>query len=94
MVFTLKIPTELEQRLREAARDRGLTVDAFTIEVLEQQIPRSGHRKELVSLLQAWINEPDMIGEDQAETALIQALNEDRLSDRPLFPPELKGITW
>ena len=25
---------------------------------------------------------------------LIRALDEDRLSDRPLFPPELKGVTW
>ena len=25
---------------------------------------------------------------------LVRVLDEDRLSDRPLFPPELKGVTW
>jgi hypothetical protein len=48
----------------------------------------------LVALLQSWIDE----GDDQEQRGtgeyLIQALDEDRLSDRRLFPPELKGATW
>jgi len=49
---------------------------------------------ELAALLQSWIEEGD--AEEQKETGeyLIQALDEDRLSDRRLFPPGLKGVTW
>ena len=48
---------------------------------------------ELISLFQTWI---DGDAEEQRETGeyLIQALDEDRLSDRKLFPDELEGKTW
>ena len=47
-----------------------------------------------MNLLQSWIDSGD--DQEQKETGdyLIQALDEDRLSDRRLFPPELKGVTW
>ncbi len=34
--------------------------------------------------------------QEQQETGeyLIEALDQDRLSERPLFPAELKGVTW
>ena len=46
---------------------------------------------EAVKLLQSWLDD-----EEQKETGeyLIQALDEDRLSNRQLFSPELKGVTW
>jgi hypothetical protein len=52
------------------------------------------HRTELVTLLQSWIEDGNP--EEQQETGeyLIRALDEDRLADRQLFPPELKGVTW
>lgn len=45
-------------------------------------------------LLQSWIEDKD--AQEQKETGeyLLQVLDEDRLSDRRLFPPELKGVTW
>lgn len=45
-------------------------------------------------MLQSWIEDEDV--EDQQETGkyLVQVLDEDRLSDRKVFPPEMKGITW
>ena len=48
----------------------------------------------LVQLLQSWIDEGDE--EEQRETLeyLIHALDEDRLSNRKLFPKELKGKSW
>lgn len=47
----------------------------------------------LGDLLASWI-EGDT--QEQSETGefLIRALDEDRLSDRKLFPEQLKGITW
>jgi hypothetical protein len=54
----------------------------------------TGRRNELVTLLQSWMEEGD--AEEQQDTGeyLIRTLDEDRLADRPLFPPELKGVTW
>lgn len=51
-------------------------------------------RAKLDELIQSWIQDGD--AQEQKETGefLVQALDEDRLSDRPLFPPELKGVTW
>jgi hypothetical protein len=62
--------------------------------LLDKSLPPKDRRTELITLLQTWIDEGD--AEEQRETGeyLIRALDEDRLSDRPLFPPELKGVTW
>ena len=48
----------------------------------------------LAELFQSWILESD--SQEQKETGeyLTRTLDEDRLSDRSLFPPELKGVTW
>lgn len=48
----------------------------------------------LAELLQSWILEGD--SQEQKETGeyLTRVLDEDRLSDRSLFLPELKGVTW
>lgn len=48
----------------------------------------------LAFLFESW-SEADDTGEQQ-ETGqyLSRALDEDRLSDRKLFPPELKGVSW
>lgn len=61
---------------------------------MNEHLPAKGRQTELVSLLRAWIEEGD--AEEQRETGehLIRTLDEDRLSDRKLFPPELKGVTW
>ncbi len=47
-----------------------------------------------VNLLQSWIDEED--AEEHTETGeyLIRALDEERLSDRKLFPIEMKNVTW
>lgn len=56
-----------------------------------RNFPARDDRAELVNLLQAWIEDGDV--EEQKETGefLIKALDEDRLSDRPLFPPSSKA---
>jgi hypothetical protein len=58
-------------------------------------VPRDrSPRGELVDLLQSWIEKGD--AQEQKETGeyLIRVLDEDRLSDRRLFPLEFKGVTW
>jgi hypothetical protein len=66
----------------------------MTLKVLAKSIPANQKQAEAVKLLQSWLDDED--DEEQQETGqyLIQALDEDRLSDRKLFPLEMKGITW
>lgn len=56
--------------------------------------PTDRDRRVLIALLQSWIDADD--AEEQQETGdfLIRALDEDRPSERKLFPPELEGVTW
>ncbi len=49
---------------------------------------------ELVNTLQSWIDEDDTEEQQETGECLIHALDEDRLSERKLFPTELKGLTW
>jgi hypothetical protein len=94
MTLTLNLPPELEERLTDEASRQGLSADAYALDLLEKHLPPKDARAQLVALLQSWIDEGDE--EEQKETGeyLIQALDEDRLSDRKLFPPDLKGVTW
>lgn len=94
MTLILHLPPDLEQRLTQEAQRQGRSLDDYTVELLDKALPPPDRRTELVTLLQTWIDEEDP--EEQRETGeyLIRALDEDRLSDRPLFPLELKGVTW
>ena len=93
MTLTLSLPPDLEERLQHEAERQGLPADTLTLRLLDQHLPAS-NGGELVELLQSWIDEGD--AQEQKETGeyLIRVLDEDRLSDRSLFPPELKGVTW
>jgi len=94
MTLSLHLPPELEQRLIQEAKRQGLPLDAYTLELLDTHLPPKDQRLELVTLLDAWMAEGD--SEEQRETGeyLVRVLDEDRLADRKLFPPELKGVTW
>jgi predicted DNA-binding protein len=96
MALTLHLPPELEQRLTEEARQQGVSADVYTVRILEQHFPPKNGQSELVRLLQSWIDADGADAHEQVETGeyLIQSLDEDRLSDRKLFPAELEGITW
>ena len=45
-------------------------------------------------MLQTWIDEDDAGEQQETGEYLIRVLDEDRLSERKLFPPELKGVSW
>jgi hypothetical protein len=94
MTLTLSLPPEIEQYLTQKAKEQGLSTEVYTLQLLTDHILTKEKRTKLVNLLQSWIDEDD--GGEQQETGeyLIHALDEDRLSDRKLFPPELKGVTW
>lgn len=63
-------------------------------EMASEHEPPYDHAEGLGNLIQLWMDEEST--EEQRETLehLVHALDEDRLSDRKLFPEELKGKSW
>jgi hypothetical protein len=94
MKLTLNLPQDLEERLQHEAERQGLPAATLTLHLLDQHLPSKDPQGKLAALLQSWIAEDD--GQEQRETGeyLIRTLDEDRLSERRLFPPELKGTIW
>ncbi len=94
MTLTLSLTPEIEQYLTQRAEEQGLSTEAYTLQLLIEHILLKQKQTKSVNLLQSWMDEED--GEEQQETGeyLIHALDEDRLSERQLFPIELKGVSW
>lgn len=94
MTLTLNLSPELEQYLLQAAHQHGLSVEVMALQLLTNSILPKQKQIEAADMLQSWIDDEHF--EDQQETGqyLIQVLDEDRLSDRKLFPPETKGAVW
>lgn len=93
MSLTLHLPPDLERRLAQEAGREGVSPGEYAARLLAERLPPKDRRTELAALIQTWTDEDE---EEQRETGehLIRALDENRLSDRPLFPPRLKGVTW
>lgn len=93
MTLTLDLTADLEQRLNEEASRLGVAPDQFVLQVLKQHLPTQDRSKQFAALLDSWLEEDQ---EEQKDTFeyLVRSLDEDRLSQRKLFPPALKGISW
>ncbi len=94
MTLTLNLPSEIEQYLLQEAHQKGLSIESVTLQLLTSFIVLRQKQTKAVNLLQSWIDDEDI--EEQKETGqyLIRALDEDRLSERKLFPLEMKGVSW
>ncbi|WP_271253428.1 hypothetical protein [Pseudanabaena sp. Chao 1811] len=94
MTLTLNLPSEVEQYLLQEANQKGISIESVTLDLLTSFILLRQKQAKAVNLIQSWIDDEDI--EEQQETGeyLIHALDEDRLSERKLFPVEMKGITW
>lgn len=94
MTLTLDLSADLEQRLNAAAQAQGVAPSEFAVQVLDEKLSDADRRQRAIALLKSWREQGN--AEQQRETMefLIQALDEDRTSDRKLFPPELKGVSW
>lgn len=94
MALNLDLPAKLESYLLEAAKQQGLSMETDTFQRLENYLLLAAKRIEAARLLQSWLDHGDM--EEQQETGqyLIRSLDEERLPECKLFPPEMKGITW
>ncbi|WP_198807911.1 hypothetical protein [Leptolyngbya sp. BL0902] len=94
MTLTLDLPPELEQYLAQAAAQHGLSVEAMTLQLLATSLIVKQNQAETVDMLQSWIDDEDEAEQQETGRYLLQVLDEDRLSDRELFPSEMKGQTW
>jgi len=94
MTLTLNLTSEIEQYLSQKAREKGLSLEDYVLKLLKDTILEQEKQTKLVNLLQSWIDEEDEQEQQETGEYLIEALDQDRLSERPLFPAELKGVTW
>ena len=94
MTLTLNLPPEIERRLTEEAKRQGVTAQEYTVQVLAQILPHRERGAALGVLLASWIKAGDTKEQKETGDYLLRSLDEDRLSDRKLFPPELKGVSW
>lgn len=94
MMLTLNLPRDLEERLQHEAERQGIPAETLTLQLLDQYIPSDETPGKLTSLLQSWIEESDAQEQRRTGEYLVQTLDEDRPSERRLFPLELKGKTW
>ena len=90
MTLTLDLPSEVERCLLDEAHHKGLSIESVTLEILTSFMLLKQKQTKAVDLLQSWIDDEDI--EEQQETGqyLIRALDDDRLSERKLFPVEIK----
>ena len=94
MTLTLTLSPNVEERLMREAVRQGIALDSYALRVLEQHALQQSRSDRAVAALQAWRDDASQRDQREPENDLLQALDEDRLSDRKLFPPELKGVSW
>lgn len=94
MALSVQLPPELECRLTQAADQQGLPAEDYMMRLLDQHLPPVDQQEALVNLLQAWTGDLKDTDLASGDDELLRALDADRLSERSLFPPELKGVTW
>jgi hypothetical protein len=94
MTLTLSLSPELEQYLTQEAQQQGLSVEIYTLDLIQKSILQKEKQLKIVNVLQSWIDESDEQEQQETGEYLITALDENRLSNRQLFPQELKGVSW
>lgn len=94
MVLMLNVTAEMELYLNREAQKKGVSVEAYALEMLQEQISNKEKQTNLVDVLDSWLDEDDVHEQESTGEFLIKALDEDRLSERKLFPPEMKGVSW
>lgn len=94
MTLFLDLSSELEERLAIEAERTGLTTENVAIQLLDRHLPATERRKKAMALLKAWAEEEEDAEQIETGTYLQRSLDEDRLSNRELFPESLHGVTW
>ncbi len=91
MPLTLNLPQDLKDRLQQEAKRQGMPADTLILNLLDQHLPSKDIQGSLAALLLSWIVEGDPQEQKETGEYLVRTLDEDRLSERRLFPQELEG---
>ena len=94
MTLNVRLTPEIELHLTQRAEQKGISVEAYTLEILTEYLFKKDKQSSLVNLLDSWLDEDDAQEQQSTGEFLINALDQDRLSERKLFPPEMKGVSW
>jgi hypothetical protein len=97
MTITLTLAPELEFKLKQEADRRGLPPEQYALEALDKHLDNSLRERaeKVAQMFRQWNEEEVEVDESEAlDDEFFRMLDEDRPSDRKLFPPELKGISW
>jgi hypothetical protein len=93
----LNLPADLEERLKQEASRRGVSPAAAAVQLLDQHLPpidEGVRRIREAKTLEELFAVADAFPDPDNGYDLLQALDENRKGERPLFPPELKGVSW
>ena len=84
MTLELKMPRELEERLRQEAVRRGEATDAAVLRVLDENLPPAEEDRHVTALamIQKWMEEDAKLTDEElaANAAVLRNLDEDRPS--------------
>jgi hypothetical protein len=97
MALQLALPAELEERLREEAARRGVPKESAALQLLDEHLPHRENGNQLgrkANKLEELFQAAENSANSEDEYDLLKALDENRQGERPLFPPELKGVSW
>lgn len=98
MTLQLNLPPELHERLLQEAERRREPVEAVALRLLDEHLPPplDARRAAALALLRQWREKDAALSaeEEAANEEFFRSFDASRTSNRPLFPPELKGITW
>lgn len=98
MTLQLDLSPELKERLRHEAERRGEPAEAVALQLLDEclPLPPDERRTAAIVMLQQWVREDSALSPEDSEEAeeFFRGLDAARTSNRPLFPPELEGISW
>jgi len=74
MTLTLSLPPELEQYLIQEAQQQGISVETYTLELIQKSILQKEKQLKIVNVLQSWIDESDEQEQQETGEYLINAL--------------------
>lgn len=96
MTLHLQLPPQLHERLRQESERRGETAETLALRILDEHLPPpvDARRAAALALLQQWMEEDSQMQDSEEAEEFFRGLDAARTSDRPLFPPEMKGISW
>lgn len=98
MTLQLNLPPQLHERLSQEAERRQESVEAVAVRLLDDHLPPplDARRAAAIAMLRQWMEEDAALSpeEEAANEEFFRGLDAARTSNRPLFPPELKGISW